>query len=131
VITTPRVIRIVGSCGGIAYIEDDEIETIWMAERSGREVEPWTFLNVGDRVQISAGPLSGLQGVLVAQKNKRRLIISVDLIQSSMAIEIDGDAVALIRPQQNAARADGACEPNPSSAVRTESLVGLPGVAFA
>lgn len=99
-ITTPGVMRIVGSCGGPAYIEDSEIETIRTAEQSGHEVQPWSFWHVGDMVQISAGPLSGLQGVLVAHKNKHRLIVSVNMIQSSMAVEIDPDEIRIIRPYQ-------------------------------
>lgn len=106
-ITTPGVMRIVGSCGGAAYIEDSEIETIRTAERSGREVQPWTYLHVGDQVQISTGPLSGLQGVLVAHKNKHRLIISVNMIQSSIAVEIDPDGIKLIRPHQGTKGAVG------------------------
>ncbi|HLJ85508.1 MAG TPA: transcription termination/antitermination NusG family protein [Candidatus Angelobacter sp.] len=103
-ITTPGVIRIVGSCGGVAYLEDSEIEAIRMAEKSGRDVQPWTFLHAGDRVQISAGPLSGLQGVLLSHKNKNRLIVSVNLIQSSMAVEINGDDLMLLAPPQNESR---------------------------
>jgi transcription antitermination factor NusG len=102
VITTPGVIRIVGSSSGTVHIGDDEIETIRMAERSGREVQPWAFFNIGDRVQINAGPLAGLAGVLVAYQNKHRLVISVDLIQSSMAVEVEGDALTLI--EQTATR---------------------------
>src|SRR5579862_7339374 len=106
-ITTPGVMRIVGSCGGVAYIEDSEIEAIRTAERSGCEVQPWTYWQIGDQVQISAGPLAGLQGVLVAHKNKHRLIISVNMIQSSIAVEIDPDGVQRISPHQDTKGAVG------------------------
>lgn len=123
-LTTPGVIRIVSSCGGVAYIEDDEIEAIRLAEQLGREVQPWSFLNVGDRAQISAGPLSGLGGVLIAHKNKRRLIISVDLIQSSMAIEVAGEALTPIRLQQGATGANSRCESGTVPIVRSQRLLG-------
>ena len=106
-VTTPGVIRIVGSCGGAAYIEDSEIESIRMADKSGREVQPWTYWHVGDKVQIATGPLAGLQGVLVAYKNKHHLIISVNMIQSSMAVEVDPAGVQLIRPHKGAEEAVG------------------------
>lgn len=106
-ITTPGVMRIVGTCGGTAYIEDNEIESIRTAERSGRAVQPWTYWQVGDQVQICSGPLSGLQGVLVAHKNKHRLIISVNMIQSSIAVEIDPDGIQRIPPHQEAKGAVG------------------------
>lgn len=105
-ITTLGVIRIVGSCGGTAYLEDSEIEIIRIAERSGREVEPWPFLQVGDRVQIKSGLLLGLQGVLLAHKNKNRLIISIDLIQKSISVEVERDSLAAIGPHQSAAGSD-------------------------
>lgn len=108
-ITTPGVMRIVGSRGGPSYLEDSEIESIRTAERAGREVQPWTYLQVGDQIKISAGPLSGLQGVLVAHKNKHRLIISVNMIQSSIAVEIDPDGIQRIPSNQDTKGLLGGC----------------------
>jgi transcription antitermination factor NusG len=51
--------------------------------------QPWPFLKVGERVRIEAGPLRGLEGVLVEFKGNRRLILSVSLLQRSVAVEMD------------------------------------------
>ncbi|HEV3042191.1 MAG TPA: UpxY family transcription antiterminator [Candidatus Angelobacter sp.] len=131
-VTTPGVIRIVGTRRGIGFIEDEEIETIRMAERSGREVEPWTYFQVGDRVQINEGPLTGLQGILVACRNKRRLVVSVSLIQSSMAIEVGEESLTLVRSHQIVSGSNPSLAPEASpGSVPSARLMNLPAAVVA
>jgi transcription antitermination factor NusG len=57
-------------------------------------------LNVGDRVRINSGPLLGLEGLLTDVKGSHRLVLSVSLLQRSVAVEIDSAFVtALARPR--------------------------------
>jgi len=90
IVTTPGVIRIVGTRKEIAVIDEREIEAIQLAVKSGVKVEPCAYARVGDRVRITSGPLSGLEGIVMSCKNRQRLVLSVNLIQSSVSVEVDG-----------------------------------------
>jgi transcription antitermination factor NusG len=96
IITTPGVIRIVGTRKEIAVIEDEEIEAIQIVARSGKKVEPCEYARTGDRVRITNGPLAGVEGIVTGYTNQRRLVVSVHLIQSSVAVEVHGSNMALI-----------------------------------
>ena len=51
--------------------------------------EPHPFLTIGQSVRIIAGPLAGLEGILIAARNQSRVVLSIDLIKRSVAIEVD------------------------------------------
>ena len=55
----------------------------------GWRAEPHPYLQAGRRARVMRGPLSGMEGIVVRRKNCSRLVLSFDLIQRSMAIEID------------------------------------------
>jgi transcription antitermination factor NusG len=56
---------------------------------NGHRVAPHPFLKAGRRVRVKAGVLAGMQGILLRLKSSARLVISIDLIQRSMAVELD------------------------------------------
>jgi transcription antitermination factor NusG len=92
VLDAPGVLSFVGPRGEPACLSDVEIETL----RSGlhlQKCEPYRGLAIGQKVRIHAGPLQGLEGVLVRNANGLRVVITVDLIQQSVAVELDADAV--------------------------------------
>lgn len=64
-----------------------------MVVSSGLTAQPWPFLTVGQRVRIEYGSLRGLEGFLIAVKNSHRLVVSVTLLQRSVAVEVDQDSV--------------------------------------
>ena len=103
IITTPGVIRIVGIGNKIMAIEDAEIEAIRKAVNSGKAVEPYAYLTLGDRVCVKEGAMAGVQGILIRYSNRHQLVLSVDLIQGSMAMEIDARSVVRIDPAKCAA----------------------------
>jgi transcription antitermination factor NusG len=94
VITTPGVIRIVGGGSGPIAVDDAEVEALQRLVISRRQVEPFPYLRVGQAVRIESGPLTGLEGVLHDFRGKSRLIVSVTLLQRSVAVELDRDAVS-------------------------------------
>jgi transcription antitermination factor NusG len=96
VVTTPGVIRIVGHGGTPSSIDDDEIATIRAFVQSGRLVYPWPYLELGQRVRVSSGPLRGAEGTLVRVKNADRLVVSLSLLRRSAAVEIDASSVVSI-----------------------------------
>ncbi|MDQ1612100.1 MAG: hypothetical protein QOG00_2031 [Pyrinomonadaceae bacterium] len=89
IITTAGVIRIVGAGRTPVPVQDEEIEIIQRVLDSGLETEPWPYLHVGQQVQIEEGPLRGVNGIIQAKENRHQLVVSVELLQRSLAVVID------------------------------------------
>ena len=89
VLKSPGVIAIVGLGKMPVPISEKEIEAIRAVVRSGLPAEPWPQLTVGAKVFIDAGPLAGLEGLVVNVDKKFRLVLSVPLLQRSVGVEIE------------------------------------------
>lgn len=89
ILTTPGVISVVGAGKTPVPIDDDEIEAIRAILRSGLAAQPWPLLRVGSKVFIERGPLTGLEGIITNTDKVYRLVVSVSLLQRSVAVEID------------------------------------------
>lgn len=89
VLTLPGVTRFVGFNGRPAVIPDCEIRTLCEALAGGSHAEPHPYLKVGRRARICRGPMAGIEGVLIRKKGKLRFVLSVDLITSSVAVEVE------------------------------------------
>lgn len=92
VLGTPGVLSIVGSAREPWPLPDFEIDAL----RSGiheRKFEPHPYLIVGERVRIKAGVMTGVEGVLVRKKNDLRVVLSLDSIMQSVAVEVDADDI--------------------------------------
>lgn len=98
ILKTPGVVQIVGSGRSPIPVCDAEIAALQKVVASGLPNRPWPFLHTGDKVQIEAGPLRGLEGVLVAFRGSSQLVLSVSLLQRSVAVEIDCAFVSPIYP---------------------------------
>jgi transcription antitermination factor NusG len=96
-VMSPGVIKVVGYNRRPVPIDSHEINAIQSLVASGIPSQPCAFLTVGDKARIESGPLRGLEGILVGFKGKQRLILSVTLLQRSIAVEIDSDFVTPIR----------------------------------
>ncbi len=75
---------------------EHEIAAIQSIVASRLRAEPWPFLEIGQRLRIERGPLMGVEGILVARKKPFRLVVSVTLLQRSVAVEINHDWVTRI-----------------------------------
>lgn len=95
ILKTPGVVQVVGNGRAPIPVCDSEISALQTLIASGLPNQPWPFLHAGDKVQIQGGPLRGLEGVLVAFKGNCHLVLSVTLLQRSVAVEIDS---ALVKP---------------------------------
>ena len=89
ILTAPGVIGIVCAGKTPVPVDDEEIEAVRAVLRSGLAAQPWPFLGVGSRVYIERGPLAGLEGIVTDADKVYRLIVSVSLLQRSVAVEID------------------------------------------
>jgi transcription antitermination factor NusG len=93
VLTVPGVNAIVGIGKNLLPVQESEIEAIRAVLQSGAFCEPWPFLEVGQRVCVEYGPLAGTEGLVTMVKNSCRLVISVNMLQRSVAVEIDRDCL--------------------------------------
>ena len=99
--TTPGVVRLLGVGQTPLPVDDCEIDAIRAVLKTSRATRPWPMPKAGERVRIEAGPLCGVEGILVGQKRNSRLVVSVTLLQRAIAVEVDADTarpVQSIRP---------------------------------
>lgn len=90
-LNTPGVASIVGIGGCPLPVEDREIEAIRRIVASGLPVAPWPFLKTGQFVYITHGPLAGVEGIITAFRNQSRLVVSVQMLQRSVTVEIESE----------------------------------------
>jgi transcription antitermination factor NusG len=88
ILTTPGIYGLVSSAGQPATIPATEIEAIRRVVESGARVEAHPYLKCGNWVRVKCGPLTGIEGVLVRKKNISRLVLSVEILGTSAAIEV-------------------------------------------
>jgi transcription antitermination factor NusG len=89
VLQVPSVVRFVSFNGYPAPLPDADIEALSNGLAKGVRAEPHPYLKVGRRVRVKYGPLAGTQGILVRRKDKFRIVLSIDLIMRSVAVEVD------------------------------------------
>jgi transcription antitermination factor NusG len=88
IVSTPAVQKILTTGGVPAPITDAEIETVRRtAQAGGARPHPW--LSIGQKVRIADGALSGIEGFLIAVKGHQRLVISADLLQRAISVELN------------------------------------------
>ena len=80
----------VGICGVGLPIPDKEIEDIQTLLAQNVTCALYPFIRMGQRVRIRGGCLDGVEGILVAKNSDRNLVVSIELIQQSVAVRIDG-----------------------------------------
>jgi transcription antitermination factor NusG len=89
VLQVPGVARLVGFNGTPVALPDEEMDALRTGLGRGPRAEPHAYLTVGRRVRIKNGPLAGLKGILLRQKGNWRVVLSLDLIQRSVSVDID------------------------------------------
>jgi|SRR5579863_4712219 transcription antitermination factor NusG len=91
-----------------APIPDEEIAALRRALASGLPVGPWPFLKSGQRVRLEHGVLAGIEGKLVRDSDAWRIVVSVDALHRSVAVEVDREMFCLL-DEQTRSVASGAC----------------------
>jgi transcription termination/antitermination protein NusG len=92
------VIQIVGNGKTPLPVADQEIERLQIAVTSEAPKQPWPYLVAGERVRVIYGSLKGLEGILIHFKGSHRVVLSVSLLQRSVAVEIDQEWIAALEP---------------------------------
>jgi transcription antitermination factor NusG len=108
VIEVPGFVRLVGFNSLPCPLPEADINRMKEALNKGVVAEPYPYLTVGTRVEVRNGPLQGMTGILVRRQTKCRVVISVDLIMRSMAVEVEAADVvpvrsSALRPSQDVA----------------------------
>jgi len=93
VLNTPGVNSFVSFGNGPAMIAADEIASVRAIVDSGCTPHPGPFMRAGDRVRIVDGPLSGVTGILLREKDSVRVVVNIELLRRSVSVEIDREMV--------------------------------------
>jgi transcription antitermination factor NusG len=98
VLMTPGVIQIVGMGKTPVPVEEQEVVAIQRIGKSGLPTMPWPYLQVGHVAQVEEGPLRGMNGIVIRIKSGMKLVLSVNLLQRSVAVEIDRSWIRAAHP---------------------------------
>jgi transcription antitermination factor NusG len=97
VIEVPGFVRLVGFNSLPHPLPEADINKMKEALNKGVLAEPYPYLTVGTRVEIRNGPMQGMTGILLRRQNKCRVVISIDLIMRSMAVEVEASDLVPVR----------------------------------
>ena len=99
VLNSPSVESIVGFGKTDIPVDDAEIQAVRTLVASGRPLAPWPFLRIGQNVAIENGPLAGVRGVVLREQDSWRVVVSVEALDRSIAVEVDRD---MLHPESSA-----------------------------
>ncbi len=92
----PGVVDLVLFQGKPAPVSDEEMKSLCHSLQGAR-LQPHPYLKAGKRVRVQHGPMTGLEGIFVRWKDRERIVISITLIQRSVAVEVDESDTEVIR----------------------------------
>jgi transcription antitermination factor NusG len=94
-LNTPGIRSIVGFNGQDTPVPEVELQAVRKLLGAGYPVQPWPFLKAGETVRILDGPLAGVEGTVLREKSRLRVVVSIELLQRSVAVEIDRTGVRM------------------------------------
>jgi transcription antitermination factor NusG len=98
IVSTPGVCAILSIAGQPAVIPAEEIRALRRSVEGQYKIVPHPFLNTGDRLRVKSGPLAGTEGILTRKRDMYRLVLSIEILGRSAAVEIDSSIVERIHP---------------------------------
>jgi len=101
VLQVPGVVNIVTFNGELAVLPEQEINALRNGLDNQLCAEPWPYLRVGKRVRVIRGPMAGAKGILSRKKDRYRVVISVDVLMRSIAVEVDVTDLELIHSSRS------------------------------
>jgi transcription antitermination factor NusG len=94
VLEIPSMVRLVGFNGLPTALPDDQIEAMRDVLARKLRAEPHPYLKAGSRVRITSGPFTGLEGILLRRNGTFRVVLSIELIKRSIAVDLDSADIA-------------------------------------
>jgi len=88
ILETHGVVQFVSIAGTVAVVSDEEIERLRTCSGTAGDVEPHPYLRIGHRVRVKHGPFAGFEGTLLEKQNSRRLIVTLESILKSIAVNL-------------------------------------------
>ncbi len=95
ILTTPGVTQILGTGNTPIALSETEVVSLQKAVNAQLPLQPFPFLQIGQRVRIEKGVLAGVVGIVTKVKHSVCLVLSVTLLQRSVLLEIDRDRVSV------------------------------------
>ena len=100
VLNSPGVEGVVGIGKTDAPVEDREIQSVRSLIATGKPLALWPYLRIGQNVAIDSGPLAGLRGVVLRNQDSWRVVVSVEALDRSIAVQVDREMLGLINVVQ-------------------------------
>jgi transcription antitermination factor NusG len=94
ILTTPGVIRVLGAGNIPIALSEVEINSLQTVINARLSIQPFPFVDAGQRVRINGGALAGVEGIVLSCKQPLRLVLSITLLRRSVLLEIDRDQVS-------------------------------------
>ena len=88
VLQVPGVASLVGFGGRTVPLPEEDVLRIRKIQDLGAGARPHPFLTAGKKVRVSSGPLQGLEGLIVRRKNATRFVVSVEMLQRSVSVDV-------------------------------------------
>lgn len=89
VLEIPSVVHLVSFQGRPAPLPEQEIEKLRQGVTARVRMEPHPYLQAGRRVRVRSGPVVGLEGILLRRKEGARVVVSIEILMRSVAVEVD------------------------------------------
>ena len=96
VLQVPGVVSLVGFNGKFPALPETEITALRSGLQNNLYAEPHPYLRIGKRVRVVRGPMTGAEGILTRKKDRYRVVISIDVLVRSVAVEIDATDVEVV-----------------------------------
>jgi transcription termination/antitermination protein NusG len=93
ILNIPGAVRFIGREGRAEPIPEEQIQYVRRFLESSIAIDPYPYMQVGTRVEVIAGPLKGIHGILVEKRGRFRFVLQVDLIRQAVSVEIDASDV--------------------------------------
>lgn len=90
VLTAYGAVQLVGNSTGPLPIPEEQVARVKRFVGVGLKCDPHPYLRIGKKVRITDGPLEGLEGMLVRTKSRSLFVVSVEMIQRSVSVELEG-----------------------------------------
>jgi transcription antitermination factor NusG len=87
-LSAPGVVRLLSASGSAVIFPDEEMDVLQSSLKKWR-ARPYPFHSSGKRVRLKSGPFAGLQGTIIRRDGMRKLVVTLDLINSSMLLDVD------------------------------------------
>ena len=97
VLRVPGVVNFVSFGAGPAAVPEEEVEQVRTLVCSGLLVTPHPFLEVGQKVRLERGPLTGVEGIVQQVKGSTRIVVSIGMLQRSVSTEVERSWVQPIK----------------------------------